>query len=84
MLANAHNEVAEALSSLTVIDLTDLRSSINAEIPAVVGELVANAKAKTLRALGERRAAWQVVEPYALASVEKLRSSRLLRDARGD
>jgi hypothetical protein len=75
-LATGYNALEGLLPSWTAIDLPALKSSIEAEIPAAVGEQVARAKAKTLRAIGEWEAAWEIVQPYALAEIEKLRPSR--------
>ena len=77
-MAKLYNDLEGVLPSRTAIDLTALQSSIEAQVPAAVGERVAGAKAKTLRDLGEWKAAWDLEEPYALASIEKLRSSSSL------
>jgi len=75
LLAGGYNALEGVLPSRTAIDLAALRSSIEAEVPAEVANQVAHAQAKTLQALGEWKAAWDLLEPYALAGLEKLRSS---------
>jgi hypothetical protein len=75
MLAKGYNNLEGALPSWSEIDLAALQSSIEAEVPAEVAKQVIHAQAKTLRDLGEWKAAWELEEPYALAAVEKVRSS---------
>ena len=83
LLAASYNALEGVLPSWTAIDLAALRSSIEAEVPAEVAKQVAHAKAKTLQALGEWKAAWDLLEPYALAGIEKLRCSDSREESAG-
>jgi hypothetical protein len=78
VLAKVYNNLEGIGPSWTAIDLVTLQSSIEAQVPATVCERVAGAKASTLRAIGEWKAAWDLVEPYVLASIEKPRASSSL------
>jgi len=84
MLAQDYNSFEGVLPSWTAIDLAALQSSVEVQVLAAVGERVAHAKAKTLRALGEWQAAWNLEEPYARAAVENLRSGRLAQEVPDD
>jgi len=74
--AEIYNAGRESLPSWSAIDLTALRSSIQAQVPAAVDEQIADARAKTLQAMGEWKAACDLRQPYALARIERLRSIR--------
>jgi hypothetical protein len=70
-LANRYNSLEGGLPLWSAIDFAALSSLIEGQVAAAVGERVAGAKAQTLRALGEWKAAWDLVEPYALAKIEE-------------
>jgi hypothetical protein len=61
---------------LSRFDIAAVQSSIEAEVPAAVGERLARAEANVLRDIGEWDAAWNLEKPYAIAAAEKLRSPR--------
>jgi hypothetical protein len=73
-LASEYNAMPAMLPS-DAIDLADLRSSIDAQIPAAVKQQVDCANAKVLQMRGDRKAAWDLLQPYVLASIERLRGS---------
>ena len=83
LLAGGYNALERVLPSWTAIDLAVLRSSIEAEVPAEIAKQVTHARAKTLQALGEWKAAWDLVEPYALSGIEKLRSADSREESAG-
>lgn len=75
-LVSAYNNLEGLLPCWTAIDLAALQSSIEAQVPVAVGEQMVDAEAKTLQAIGEWKAACDLREPYALARIERRRSSR--------
>lgn len=77
-LVSAYKNLEGLLPCWTAIDLDALESSIEAQLPATVGEQLAGAKAKTLQAVGEWKAAGDLLEPYAFAKIERRRSSNSL------
>lgn len=69
-----YNSLEAELPVWTAIDVDALASSVREQVVEEVSERVANAKSTTLRDFGESEAAWKIVEPYALAHLEKLRA----------
>lgn len=74
-MANLYNDLEGGLPSWTAIDLAALQSSMEAQVPAAVGERLADARAATLQAAGEWSAADDLRKRYALRKIEKLHSS---------
>ena len=82
-LAKRYNALRKILPSWTAIDLAALKSSAEEVVPTEVDEQVANAKAETLRASGDWKAAWELEEPYALAKIARLHSLRVICTQQG-
>jgi len=79
-LTKYYNRLEGGLPAWTAIDVDALVSSSREQVLEEVAERVADAKSRVLRDLGESEAAWKIVEPYALASLEKLRASRSMEE----
>jgi hypothetical protein len=79
-MAKEYNSLKEELPRWTAIDLHARSSSIAVRLPALVGQRVAFAKAKTLQALGDWRGAWQLQQPTLLCTLRRFRRPKSKRN----
>ena len=77
-LTRSYNSLRKKLPVWTAIEADALARSLHEQVLANVEEHVAGARSTTLEDFGDSEAAWKLVEPYALAALEKIRASSTL------
>jgi len=70
-LAKVYNNLEGIVPAWTAIDLATLQFSIEEQVPAAVGELVAGAQANVLQVLGDWKAAWDLEQPHVLRGLKR-------------